>query len=331
MSFQMFVFMLPLWLPFLIWFWNRWSGRTRIWLNGRGRTWHNAFFFLGMGLPMGGLMLGIPLELMLSWIFPNEGPRISALVSFGIVLFGIYLVLWGPVPRFMLPAWIKERLNAGDPCQTSEPIPEVQHLMTLPQNMPDTSWHPTKSQMELPTTLRVNTRKWGISALLLLGVGAWLTTVAFNAQLGWYSFTNNGFMTILHYLVPLAALGGLALGLYYLLGFLRPQHLTLTEHGVTSRNFDLAWDDITGVYQTRNHTLLAVTPETHERYAHKNRWHTGTNGGFGGRPRNDNTLGLQTPMANPKQAFTVLQHLLYLRTGRLSYDEQPTEIPIKDA
>ena len=71
----------------------------------------------------------------------EEAPTWDA--DFLVVLGSVLLFLAGPItligayfwwPRFMLPGRIQERLRAGDPVKTAYPLPEVQHLMTKPQN-----------------------------------------------------------------------------------------------------------------------------------------------------------------------------------------------------
>ena len=121
-------------LCFFLW-WKAWSGKSTSWLEGRGWGWGPLFFLFGgvflqsivfaaLAFPMGdspALVDSDVLRLLMAFMW---------LVVCPVVLFG--MMFWWP--RFMLPGWIRERLRAGDPVKTAHPIPEVQHLMTKPQN-----------------------------------------------------------------------------------------------------------------------------------------------------------------------------------------------------
>lgn len=118
-------------------FWIRmWSGKQTSWLQGRRRGWSALLFLLCFTWCQ---------AVALSLVAFEVGDQSSALVDSDLVrlltaalwLIGTPVVLIGMLvgwPRFLLPSWIRERLNAGDPVNTAHPIPEVQHLMTKPQN-----------------------------------------------------------------------------------------------------------------------------------------------------------------------------------------------------
>lgn len=113
-----------------------WSGKNTRWLSWRGLGWLAPLFFLAGFFFMQAIALA-----MLAFPGPDAPPMVDSdllritmallvLIPVPIILVG--MLLWWP--RFMLPGWIKERLDAGDPARTAHPVPEVQHLMTKPQN-----------------------------------------------------------------------------------------------------------------------------------------------------------------------------------------------------
>lgn len=115
--------------------WKSWSGKSTSWVEGRGWGWRPLFFLFG-GVFLQGFVLA-------ALVFPTaQGPEpvdsdllrlllmFMWLVVCPVILFGMFF--WWP--RFMLPGWIRERRRAGDPVKTAHLIPEVQHLMTKPQN-----------------------------------------------------------------------------------------------------------------------------------------------------------------------------------------------------
>ncbi|MCO1337322.1 hypothetical protein BJH93_00180 [Kocuria polaris] len=317
-------------LIFYVPFWFMWTGRRKSWLNNRGGGWH-PLMWLGMGFWFQGAIIGVLLGEVLLFLFDSAAAQKGAFVGLAVIVLGLYLTFsGGRVPRSVLPAWIKERLAAGDPVRTADPLPEVQHLMTLPQNRPDTSWHPTREQMSPPTRLPVNMWRWGATAFIGLATGLYLTSIVLNPWLGIHSLDDSGAVTVLTFITPLAAVLTLAAGTYYLYGFVRPQHVTVTEGGVSTPAWSVAWEDILGVTKSRAHIVLDVTAEAARKHQRANRWHSGAPFSVGGLIRDDNGLALQMGMKNEKQAFTLLQHLHYLKTGRLTYPDQPRSIPIND-
>lgn len=113
-----------------------WSGKNPRWLTWRGRGWFAPLFFLAGFFFMQAIALAV-----LAFPGANEAPVVDSdllratmallvLIPVPITLVGM-LFWW---PRFMLPGWIRERLDAGDPARTPHPLPEVQHRMTKPQN-----------------------------------------------------------------------------------------------------------------------------------------------------------------------------------------------------
>lgn len=121
-------------LGLFLW-WPSWSGKSTQWLEGRGWGWRplvwlfSAVFFQAAAI--GALVMRSPVQRPI--IDAEKVLLVSGVlwvIACPVIFIGAYF--WWP--RFMLPGWIRERLRAGDPAKTAFPLPEVQHLMTKPQN-----------------------------------------------------------------------------------------------------------------------------------------------------------------------------------------------------
>ena len=267
-------------LCFFLW-WKAWSGKSTSWVEGRGWGWKPLFFLFG-GVFFQGQVLG-------GLVFPFGGSEyvdsdvLRLLVVFmwfvacPVVLFGMFF--WWP--RFMLPGWVRERRRAGDPVKTAHPIPEVQHLMTKPQNTRLlSSWSGEAGQPQptapagqgakesvlsqprddsstggrepsgdrvgmpgLPVVFKVNTGGWWFGGI----VGVISAVVLVAAVLGVPASVfegSSGLMPLYRVLAVVGAPVAAVAGVYLLRGAARPEHVTVSAEAVSTRSWTLAWSEI---------------------------------------------------------------------------------------
>lgn len=247
----------------LFMWWHWWSGRTTIWLHGRKRGW-SCFLYLIVFSFFQGIALGV-----VALPGAEETPPVDSaalrLVTVALMFLGppislLFTVLWAP--RFILPGWIRERLAAGDPVRTAQPAPEVQHLMTKPQNAPTPE--PTVEQLQLPTQVKVGVGRWWFGAV----VCAVCAVVFVGAGLG----GRIGPEALLYLPLAVAAVVG---AVFFGRSALRPDHLNFTTTGIEARSWSLAWEEITGVQVSgdpgshKGHVSLLVSSSAHERIGDK--------------------------------------------------------------
>lgn len=150
-------------------------------------------------------------------------------------------------------------------------------------------------------TIRVRLGRWwasvagtaaGVAIFLcaLLGVPA----VLFDDPSVW--------MTLLHW-SSWIGLPVCLLGLVYMLrGALLPEHIRITEQGVSARGWRVQWEEILGVTVEgdpegiEGQVVLRVTAEAHEREKRGSRWLSGRPFGMGGLPALSPTLRTQRAM-----------------------------------
>jgi len=215
-------------------------------------------------------------------------------------------------PRFMLPGWIRERLRAGDPVKTAYPLPEVQHLMTKPQNLPPAYFSSHSGGMSgpreagvqgrsllaqpevspkppprLPQEFRVGVGRWWFGAV----VGALAAVVCTCAVLGvpQEMFINqSGMMGVFRVLSAVGAPLGAFSVVYFARAALRPDHVTVSADGVSTRSWRLSFEEIEAVSvkgdpgSHQGQVELLVTDRAFAREGAGNRWFSGRPLGMGG-------------------------------------------------
>lgn len=314
-------------LGFFMW-WKSWSGKSTSWVEGRGWGWRPLFFLLVGVFFQGQVLAGL--------VFPFGGPELvdsdvlRLLLVFmwfvvcPVILFGMFF--WWP--RFMLPGWIRERRRAGDPVKTAHPIPEVQHLMTKPQNTRlVSSWseadglgqrdgqgsaassltHPQQGTSarrepavyqqthsagasglpELPVVFKVGTGGWWFGGIVGVVSAVVLSAAVLGVPAAMFE-GSSGLMPLYRTLAVVGAPLALVTGLYLLRGAVRPEHVTVSSDGVSTRSWRLAWDEIQGLgvkgdpASTKGRIQLAVSDSVFAREGENNRWFSGRPLGAGG-------------------------------------------------
>lgn len=215
-------------------------------------------------------------------------------------------------PRWVLPGWVKERLDAGDSARSAFPAAELVPLMRYEQNRPDLVLLPTEEQLELPTRLPVNRVRWGISAVVVFGLGVFCVF----AVAGVVPMDDGPFAVMLLAVLPVAAVVLLLAGAYHVWGFVRPLDVVVAEEGVATRDWVLGWGEIQAVVQSRTKLGLAVSEEAFERVRGVNRWHSGRPLGLGGLLPVGGVVGLQALLRDEVRAGALLQQVLWVKTGR---------------
>lgn len=302
--------------------WNRWRGKHQEWLLTRGRGWSGAFFRMIPAVVL--QMLSVRLLFSLAGD-PHPVTTTRILLSatlLAVVTLVVFATLWAP--RWALPAWITERLDAGDPVVSKYPPVELRHLMTCRQNIPTSWWKPSEDQLTLPTTLHISRGRWLWGAVLAGGGAASIVLLMLTDSDTSPADTPREYVSELMapYAMPLLAL----IGLYFLWGRLRPEDLTVTDDGLRTRNWTLGWDQVLAVAPTRTTVQIAVTDDGLEHVKETTRWYAGNPLGVQRRFTQHPVITLQSSLRNRVQSTILLQHLLRLKTGRLSHPEQPEDL-----
>lgn len=342
-------------LSFFLW-WKAWGGKSTSWVEGRGWGWRPLFFLFGgvffEGLVIAGLVFpfGRPalidsdlLRLFLTFLW---------LVVCPVILFGMFF--WWP--RFMLPGWVRERLRAGDPVKTAHPVPEVQHLMTKPQNTRLlSSWSGETGQPEpgysagqgsaasmlsqprddsstggrepsgdrvgvpvLPVVLRVGTAGWWFGGV----VGVFSAVVLCAAVLGVPASLfegASGLMPLYRLLAVVGAPLAAVAGVYLLRGAVRPDHVTVSQDGVSTRSWALQWSEIEDVAikgdpaSNKGRVQLVVSDSAFAREGENNRWFSGRPLGMGGLVGKEPVIQLQPGLKSAP--VHVVELIETVRTG----------------
>ena len=277
-------------LALLMW-WPMWFGRGTGWVEGRRRGWP-ALLFLGAFLFFQGAVLGLLLtdEPGYPKLIDSEVLRsVVAVLGLFSMVGGLFAVFVGTQfwwPRFLLPGWVRERLAAGDPVRTAEPLPEVQHLMTRRQNLP-VRLEPSEQLLALPTVVRVRRTRWWVGAVLVGVALPWLTGALLGVPASVFDTTGpftQSSRPVLLFLVPLAAY----LLVFYGRAALFPEDLRITGEGVAARSWSVSWDEIDEVVVTGPRTshkgvvFLRVSDAAWQREKAGNRWTSGSPLGLGG-------------------------------------------------
>ena len=248
----------------------------------------------------------------------------------------------------MLPGWIRERLRAGDPVKTAHPIPEVQHLMTKPQNRRLlSSGHEQGEQVghqpgvahrtgssgsgsgrlpQFPVVFKVGTGGWWFGGI----VGVVSAVVLVAAVLGVPASLfegSSGLMPLYRVLAVVGAPLAAVAGLYLLRGAARPEHVRVASDGLSTRSWQLGWDEIervgvTGDPASQKGRVQLVVPESvFAREGHNNRWFSGRPLGLGGMVNNEPIIQLQPGLKTTP--LHVAELLEAARTARSTDHEGP--------
>lgn len=141
---------------------------------------------------------------------------------------------------------------------------------------------------------------WGSAAGAALGAAIFLfALLGIPAAL----FDNPSTWMTLLYWFSWAGLPVCAIGVAYMLrGALLPEHIRITDEGVSTRAWEIAWTEILDISvdgdpdRAEAQVVLHVTSEAHQREKYGNRWLSGRPLGLGGLPAIDPTLRTQRGM-----------------------------------
>ncbi|MDO4255372.1 MAG: hypothetical protein Q4C81_09580 [Kocuria sp.] len=252
------------------------------------------------------------------------------LISLTLMLVVLPAALWGiflPWPRFLLPRWIRVRLKAGDPVRTAQPLVfddsgEVIGVEPEPDDNPV-----TVDDLDdlLPYVAKVQVVRWWVSAVLCLGTAAGLIWVLFLPFM--IGYNSMGGMTRAFWpLVPFVLVFCAVVGVYYVYGAARPEHVTIDDQGVSTRSWSVPWSRITGVTGTKARLYLRVYREDADRIRPANRWHSGSPGGFGGLLGSGNFVGLQMSLRKQHHVQKIIEAGVDRR--RIAQGRPPVRRPI---
>lgn len=316
-------------LGLLMW-WPMWTGRSTGWVEGRRRGWP-ALLFLGLFLFSQACVLGLLAMDEPGYPRPIGSEMVRSLLmglGFFSMVGGLLAAFVGTQlwwPRFLLPGWVRERLAAGDPVRTAEPLPEVQHLMTRRQNQP-VQLEPSALMLDVPTVVRVRRVRWWVGAVLVAVALPWLTGALVGVPASVFDTTGpftESSRPVLLFLVPLAAY----LLMFYGRAALFPEDLEVTAQGVSARSWSVSWDEIEEVVVTGPRTshkgvvFLRVNESAWHREKAGNRWTSGSPLGLGGLLPAKGVLRVQPGTeVPPGQLGWLLQDV-----GRVPGNAMPTE------
>lgn len=291
---------------------RRWSGKSVVWLEGRRFHGWQCFTWLCVSMFWQMLAFGALVE-----ITKLEAFYIFAGVAFFIVgpLLFVFSYIWAP--RFVLPRWVRERLAAGDEVRSAYPPIELRHLMSCPQNFPEREWMPRPGLFVLPSVLRVNLVRWWVGGLVATLAPVFMFSWVFGVPLpGIGVFGPEGYLWLKVIMVPLM-LVCFVVGLFFLRGAILPEHVELSERGVSTRAWTLEWGEIQEVLAGPFQVVLEVDDPVADRWRRASRWTSGVPYGVGGLQRKDSSIGLSVALrGGMPAAHALVNHFLQEKTGR---------------
>ncbi|MDO5618752.1 hypothetical protein [Kocuria sp.] len=293
-----------LWLP-------AWMGLNREWVKYRGAGWPPlkgfsiAMFF--QGISFGGLAMAFSpqehgLSTPLGNIFTIIG-LIHLIILLPVGLWGMYL----PLPKFLLPRWIREYLRVR------QENPHYDSLLEIESSRPVVKEN--IAIQPLLVTVRVQVWRWLISGVFCLGLGVSSLWIFFGLVTGAME-PGGGVTRLIWPLLPIVGVFLILFGSYFMWGALRPEHVTIDESGLRTRSWCLGWSEIKGLESARSKVVVHVTPAAAERIRPVNRWHSGRPGGVGGMLAAGDTVGLQSSLASPYGVISVVESQLSKRGAR---------------
>lgn len=274
-----------------------WIGADKEWILHRGWGYPPLLGLSIAAFSQGGIFASI----MTMFDPPEEGvSTFIGAVSLFLAAFNWLVVLpvalWGryfPLPRFLLPGWIKEFLATGEldlSDEWGEVIDEDEDLTG-----------------ELPFTSRVQVVRWLVSGVVCVGLGVvsvllfWSLAVTGSAsgisRVWWPAFPVMGVFLVV-------------LGVYFLWGGVRPEHVVLDERGLRTRSWDLVWGEVVGVRELPSKIVVEVRQGAADRVRKANRWHSGRPGGVGGLLAVGNTVGLQSSLLDHDVTYLIIKQKL---------------------
>ncbi|WP_120004222.1 hypothetical protein [Nesterenkonia muleiensis] len=258
-------------MMFICWVWFQGFALLALglWMEDRAEGWYHAAMAAGLAT----VVIGVPMGLL-------------------------GMLLWWP--RFLLPGWIRERLAAGDPVRTAVPIPQVRDQMRRRANRRaiERITFP-EGETRLPITFPVGMARWLVSTLMMAVGSVLLWGVLFGIPPHWFAEDTSPMLQVIRTLSIVGAPLSVFLVFHYGRGVLFPQHLKLTESGLSTRGWSISWDELEGTHvkgdesSHKGQLFLHVVPEALEREGSGARWFSGRPVGTGGMKPAGNVIGIQ--------------------------------------
>ncbi|MDO5618754.1 hypothetical protein [Kocuria sp.] len=305
------IFMFLAALGYLI-FLPPWLGLNKEWIKERNSGWPPL-----KGLAIAALFQGAAFGMLAEAFMPRGADGSTPLGDALYLVAGFHffivvpIALWGmylPLPKFLLPRWIREYLRVRQENPHYDSLSEIENSRPVVNEGLGTQ--------SFPITVRVQVVRWLISGILCLGLGIASLWIFIGVVSG--SMELGGGITRLGW--PLLSISGaflILLGLYFVWGGLRPEHVTIDQSGLRTRSWCLDWSEIKGIESSRSKVIVHVTPAVAERIRPVNRWHSGRPGGVGGMLAVGDTVGLQSSLANPDGVISIVEYQLSRRGSPL--------------
>lgn len=242
------------------------AGRSRRWIDARGsrgvRGWAVA------GIPLIGVALGLLTIIFIGYAIEHEGlmglavPNLLALA--GLFFACGFFFCTVKAPTFLLPGWVRERLQHGDSLTTSLAPPDIQPKLEHPVNQLPQPEHSVDPSREY--ALRADVRAFALRA-----VGAAAGVVYFVVAL-WAEFFGadpSGSRVVVGGSLLLIVLFTVAL-FFCVKRLIRPPHVVLNHEGIRGPGWFLRWDEITQItpvheLEYRSLPAIHVTPPALQR------------------------------------------------------------------
>lgn len=165
--------------------------------------------------------------------------------------------------------------------------------MIHPQHQPSPG--PAQPPFELPLKFTIGTGRWWFGAIVTAIAAVILTSVAVGAPESLVGHFGLRWRSIAIVGAPLSVL----VTIYCGLAAIRPDHISVTDQGVSTPSWHLAWDELLAIKITgdpashKGQVLLWVTDEAFAREGRNNRRHSGRPFGIGGLVANEPVIRLQ--------------------------------------
>ncbi|TLP92230.1 hypothetical protein FEF26_15020 [Nesterenkonia salmonea] len=180
---------------------------------------------------------------------------------------------------------------------------------------------------ELPVVFKVATGRWWFGGIIGIISAVVLTAAILGVPSAAFEDAS-GLMPLYRALAvigaPLAALAGL----YLLRGALRPEHVTISPEGVSTRHWTLHWKEIEDLHikgdptSHKGRVQLRVTDSAFTREGPNNRWLSGRPFGVGGMINKEPIIQLQPGLKTPPMHIAELIQTLRTSTGTTSLNSR---------